>query len=163
MYWTVAQTEPRREHIARMFLMREGYETYAPRCKIKGKITLLFPSYLFVKVAERWYPIVTSPGISQLIMTGETPARLPESALSALRRREGPDGFVRLPRAQRPGFHKGQPTRIVRGNFAGHLGLFERMSGPERCKVLLALLGGRVSVELPLKDVTIVSDTTPCV
>jgi transcriptional antiterminator RfaH len=145
-----------------MFLMREGYETYAPRCKFKGKVTLLFPSYLFVSVNERWYPIVASPGISQLIMTGETPARLPDAVLSALRRREGPDGFVRLPRAQRLGFQKGQSTRIMRGNFAGHLASFERMSGPERCKVLLALLGGRVSVELPLKDVTIVSDTTSC-
>jgi transcriptional antiterminator RfaH len=162
LYWAVAQTEPRREHIARLFLMREGYETYAPRCKIKGKVTLLFPSYLFVKVAQRWYPIITSPGISQLLMTGETPARLPDPVFSALRKREGRDGFVHLPRMQKPGPRKGQAAKIVRGNFAGHLACFDRMSGPERCKVLLALLGGRVSVELPMKDLTLIVDTTAC-
>jgi len=58
-YWAVAQTEPMREHTVRLLLMRLGYETYAPRIRHRKRIALLFPTYVFVRVIQRWYPILS--------------------------------------------------------------------------------------------------------
>src|SRR5262245_16951655 len=87
-YWAVAQTEPQREHIARLWLMRLGYETYAPRVRLRrGRVVRLFPTYIFVRVFERFYPILWTPGILRLLMAGQRPARLPASHILALTRR----------------------------------------------------------------------------
>ena len=153
-FWGVAQTEPRREPLARLLLMRLGYETYAPRLRIRegnrSKITLLFPSYIFVRVIERWYPILWTPGVLRILMSGESPANVPEEILKQIRKREGRDGIVRLPRA--PGLEQGQAMIITKGSFAGRLAIYQGMSGPQRAKVLLNLLGGMVEAEIPLAD-----------
>lgn len=163
MYWAVAQTEPRREHIARLLLMREGYETYAPRIRLRRKkIALLFPSYLFVRIVERWYPVLWTPGISRVLMWGEIPARLPDVDVDTIKQKQGRDGLVRLPRSSE--WRRGDAVMVTVGLFAGHLGLYEGMSGQERSRVLLNLLGGRVSVELPSRNLaTRELASSPCV
>lgn len=149
-YWAVAQTQPQRERIARIWLMRSGYETYSPRVKLRfGRIIRLYPNYLFVRIVERFYPILSTPGIVRLCMSGDRPAPLPDTVIRRLRRREV-GGFVRL-RRHRP--KHGQKVRILHGTFEGRMALYEGMSGEERERVLLELLGQMVSVELPSKDV----------
>lgn len=149
-YWAVVQAEPKRERIARLLLMRKNYETYAPRIKVKSgkasKIALLFPSYIFVRIEARWYPVLWTPGVLRVLMSGEVPAHVPDKVVVSIRKREGRDGLVRLPRA--PGFYRGQPMTITRGSFTGHLAIFEGMTGSERSKVLVNLLGGLVEVEM---------------
>jgi transcription antitermination factor NusG len=152
-YWAVAQTEPQREHIARIFLMRERYETYAPRVRFKGgKIALLFPGYLFVRVIERFYPIMFSPGVLRLLMSGETPAHLPDKVVTGIRRGEI-GGFVRLP-PKHP--RRGQKVRIMRGFFEGQTAVHDGMTGPERARVLLEAMGQTVRLELSSRDLAIV-------
>jgi len=150
-YWAVAQTEPQREHIARVWLMRLGYETYAPRVRLRrGRVVRLFPTYIFARVSLAWYPILWTPGIIRLLMAGDAPARLPEIEIQRIKRREV-GGFVRLPR-RRPFI--GQQVRIVKGSFEGRMALYAGMSGDERERVLLELLGQMVSVELPAQHVS---------
>jgi transcription antitermination factor NusG len=149
-FWAVAQTKPQHEHIARIWLMRSGFETYAPRIKYRsGRIMRLFPTYIFVRVIDRWYPILWSPGVLRLLMSGEQPARLPELEVLRIRRREV-NGFVKLPRK---GPTYGQRVRILRGSFEGRMALYEGQAAEERECVLLELLGQMVPVELPSRDV----------
>ena len=147
-YWAVAQVESQREHAVRLLLMRAGFMTYLPRIKHRGRIQPLFPGYLFIRLIDRWYPVIWTVGVVRLLMSGDQPAKLPEDVVTQIRKREH-GGFVKLP-IQR--LRKGQKVRIVRGSFEGQIALYEGMSGKDRERVLLNLLGQSVPVELPSRD-----------
>jgi transcriptional antiterminator RfaH len=155
-FWTVIQTETRREFVAAEHLKRAGYEIYVPslQCRSQGidKIVPLFPSYLFTRVElTNWSPIRWTIAVVRVLMNGEIPAQLPESAMIDIRKREGPDGLIKLPRRS---WIKGQ-TRlmVIRGSFRGLNAIYQDSSPRERVQVLLSMLGREVSVELPLRDV----------
>ena len=147
-YWSVVQVESQCEHVVRLLLMRSNFETYLPRIKFRSRISLLFPTYIFIRLAERWYPILWTPHVVRLLMSGDQPAKLPEDVVTQIRKREH-GGFVKLP-IQR--LKKGQKVRIVRGSFEGHIALYEGMTSKDRERVLLNLLGQSVPVELPSRD-----------
>ena len=150
-YWWVVQTESQREHLARLLLMRHGFLTYAPRIKHRGRIALLFPTYLFVGAAERFYPILWTPGVVRLLMCGDHPAYLDGSIVDAIHAKER-NGFVKLPTPS-PRLKKGQNVRISKGSFCGQIGLYDGMSSHERARVLLELLGRKVMVDLKESDI----------
>jgi transcriptional antiterminator RfaH len=149
-YWAVAQTESRREHVARMFLMREQFETYMPRIKRQGRMEPLFPAYIFIRVVDVWYRARWTIGVTRIIMDGERPARLADEIVNSIRGREI-DGVIVLPRA--PHFRSGQQVRIRKGAFEGLVGIYDGMAGVDRERVLLNLLGRKVPVVLPARDV----------
>jgi transcriptional antiterminator RfaH len=149
--WWICQTEVQREHLVRLLLMRHGFTTYAPRIKHRGRIAFLFPTYVFVGAAAQWSPIRWTRGVTQVLMSGNQPARLPHKIIAELHSRER-DGFVKLPTQQR-GLRKGQNVRIVRGSFCDQIGLYDGMSSHDRARVLLELLGRKVTVDLPENDV----------
>jgi Transcription termination factor nusG len=65
-YWSVAQCETRRESTAARFLHDQGFVTYLPKIKIAHKrIVPLFPSYLFVRIVDRWLFRCLQPAIPQ--------------------------------------------------------------------------------------------------
>lgn len=151
-YWTVAQTEPQREHVARMFLMREKFDTYLPRIKHRKRILPLFPTYVFVRIVEgKFYPVLWTIGVIRILMSGEIPAHLPERVILELRKREH-GGLVRLPPPPGRGLKIGQNVRITTGSFAGHVAVYQGQSPHERIAVLLDLLGRAVPVELGKGD-----------
>src|SRR5580765_3420468 len=94
--WWVVQTESQREHIVRLLLMRNGFTTYAPRIKHRGRIGWLFPTYVFVRTWSRFYPILWTTGVVRLLMCGEQPASLADDIIANIRKREI-GGFVKLP------------------------------------------------------------------
>jgi transcription antitermination factor NusG len=147
--WWVVQTESQREHIVRVLLMRLRYETYIPRIKHRSRIAPLFPSYLFVRSAERWYPVRWTDHVVRVLMSGDQPAQLPEATMASIRKQEV-GGFVKLPSP--PRLRKGQPVRVIRGSFEGLLAIHQGMSSRERVWVLLNLMGQQVPVELPSRD-----------
>lgn len=148
-YWAVVQIEPQYAHVVRLLLMRAKYETYLPRIRVRGRIAPLFPGYLFVRITDRWYPVMWTAGVVRLLMSGDRPARLAEKVVDEIRKRQI-GGFVKLPPP--PTLRKGQQVRIVRGSFEGQTALYEGMGTRERERVLLNLLGQKVPVELPSRD-----------
>ena len=152
-YWAVVQCEAQREHAARVLIMKLGLETYAPRIKVRNRKAFLFPTYIFTRIERRWYPVRWTPHVVRILMAGEEPARLDERIIEAIRKREV-NGMVRLPKAESK-FRQGQPVRIIRGSFEGQLAICEGMSGHERIKVLLDLLGRKVPVEIPAADLQV--------
>ena len=74
--------------------------------------------------------------------------------IDELKQRER-NGLIELTKA--PRFKPGDPVKVTRGAFTGHLALYDGQTSHERVAVLLALLGGRVRVELPEADVEAVS------
>ena len=99
-FWAVVETEAQREHMARLLIMRLGYETYLPRIKHRSRITPLFPRYLFVRIIDRWYPVRWTPHVLRILMPGDCPApdaKL-ENSLMLIRKQERA-GLVKLPTA----------------------------------------------------------------
>jgi transcription antitermination factor NusG len=153
-HWAVAQTQPRLEWLVKTIFEICGREhvaeVYLPRVKVKKRIVPLFPGYVFLRLKDRWYPIVNSPGVARLLMSGDKPAKLDDSIIIELRRRER-NGVVKL--AQPPRLRPGQRVKVVRGSFDGQVGLYEGMRGADRERVLLELLGRQVRIELASADV----------
>jgi transcriptional antiterminator RfaH len=158
-FWTTLETESQREPIVRLLIMRSGLETYLPRIKHHARIAPLFPRYVFVRIADdnRWWEVRWTPHVLRILSFGEYPqpdAKL-DAAIAMIKRQER-DGLVKLP-AVVP-MRRGSPVRIKNGSFAGHIGLHEGMSGKDRQRVLLKMLGQSVSVELPTRDCIPLSD-----
>jgi transcriptional antiterminator RfaH len=157
-YWACAQLQPRREHLALHCLAGAGYTTYLPRLrqhrvshgrKIETRPPL-FPGYCFVFIELQWHAARWSPGTCGLIMDGPQPARVPDSVIAEIRSRER-DGLVEL--AKPPLARLGDPVRVVRGPFEGHLAIYAGMKPRERVEVLLQLLGGQQHVTLAKRDI----------
>ena len=160
--WYVVHTHAQAEHKARQHLERQGFEVYLPvhakrrshARKVETVAAPLFPRYLFVRLAPetpRWRAIQSTIGVSHLVCSGESPARLADAIVDAIRAREDTSGLVcvDLP----PQFCKGQRIQLVSGTFADHFGLFQGMAAHERVMVLLSLLGRDVVVRVPAETV----------
>jgi transcription antitermination factor NusG len=162
-YWSVAQTEAQREATAAEWLARDGFETYLPKIKvvrqvIRGhtrwhertrtisRVEPLFPSYLFVRIVDRWWSIGNTIGVTRLLLAGDHPANVSDKEINKIMAQER-GGLIRLP--QPPGLKRGDQVRIVRGTFLHHIGIYDGMSGKQRERVLLDLLGRQVTVDLP--------------
>lgn len=128
---------------------RQGHETYLPRFveqvshrgRRVARERLLFPRYLFIRTSESWRWLLSTIGVSGVVMGAgiDTPARLPGGLVEAMREMEDRDGRVVLPKE--PRFTHGQSVRLTRGCFSGCLGIYAGASSFEREGVLLDILG----------------------
>ena len=149
MGWAVLQCEPTRESLVRIQLMRQNFDTYAPRIRLRhGKVARLFPNYVFVRADERWCALMWTAGVSRVLMSAGVPAQLDEAVIAEIRSREGRDGFIKI--AHQRARH-GQRMRVVGGSFAGCVGWYEAATSADRERILLEVLGQRVRVEMPVR------------
>lgn len=145
-YWTVVQTGSSREPLAAKGLKQIGFETYLPITAVRDREVPLFPCYLFARVEDQWTPMASVIGVVRVLRDSGGPARLPDRVLDDLRQREV-NGVVRLPPLRR-----GQSVRLVRGPLRGHLAVYQGMSGRQRERVLLTMLGQQVRAFIRVGD-----------
>ena len=153
-FWAAAQLVPQRDRLAEHFLQQAGFEIYAPRLRQPGirngrKVVAtppLFPGYLFVFIRLQWHTARWAPGVVRLVLSGGTPAAVPDSVINMLKARER-NGLIDLPRP--PKFRPGDRVKVTAGPFAGHVGLYAGMRPHERVEVLLAILGASQRVTWP--------------
>lgn len=158
-HWACAQLHAQRERLALHCLGLAGYELYQPRIaepvvRRGRKIDVsrpLFPAYVFVLIIDHWWSAMRSPGVVRLSMDGSRPARVPDGVIDDLRKREGSDGLIRLPKP--PGLQRGDRVHVTGGVFSGLDGLYDDMVPCDRIKILLTILGAARTVELPFDDV----------
>jgi hypothetical protein len=82
------------------------------------------------------------PGVVRLVMGGLQPARVPDTVIAAIRKREC-NGVIELPRRL---IKAGDRVRLLAGPFRGHLAIYVGMSGAERrscCRSLVGRTGSR--------------------
>lgn len=150
-YWAVGKVKPNQDKIAIQNLRNQGFENYYPRT-LELKRTRqgmqrcpvpLFPSYIFIRVINKWACLNSTHGLAGVLMSSGYPAVVNDKTIEQLRQREI-GGIIRLPKERR--FAEGDTVTINAGPFAGQQGLVERMSSRERQNVLLALLSGSAKV-----------------
>ena len=151
MAWGVVRTHGGEEARAEDNLRNQGYVTLLPRfrelVRKRGRWVqespVLFPRYLFVEIEERWRSIFSTRGVAGMLMDGERPALLREGELERLG--IGADGYVTLPDSMVS--LVGRSVRVESGPFEGFEGLCTGMTGEQRGKVLLSLMGRKVPAQ----------------
>ena len=144
----VVQTHPQREGFVGDQL--SSYNPYLPRFKNpKGRLTPLFSGYLFVPSLVDWGPIKNTVGVRSLLMSGDHPARIPAKIITSWRAKER-HGIVQLPPP--PRFSVGQRLTITRGSLKHRSVIYAGMSGRERERVLIEMLGQSVTITVPTHD-----------
>ena len=145
-FWSVAQTESSRERTAERFLKDRGFECWLPVCRENHRLVPLFPSYLFVELGDfGWSAVDNTIGVIGLLRSGDRPHAVPDIEMKRIRKFER-NGVVHLPKR---GIEIGDRMRVIKGTFAGHLGLYDGQMSRDRVFVLLELLGRKTRVEVP--------------
>ena len=154
MVWIVALTRPNYEAIAEVNLGRQGFEHYCPKYQSKQPnkpsiVKVLFPRYIFIFIDQEWYSIKGTRGISKVLLGDNGPATLPEKIITDLKLREK-NGLVQLSAPSK--FQIGDRVKATEGPLIGHLLICDTMLPHERVRVLMELLGRKVTVELDEKS-----------
>jgi transcriptional antiterminator RfaH len=138
--WIVARSKPRQELYAKLNVTRQGFECYVPQFldAITRKVQILFPGYLFVNTPGPWVFLTGTFGVMDVVLHGASPATLPLKVVDELKARENRRGYVEVPSER---FATNQQVRLTAGPFAGEVCLYQGVTGKDRVKVLLSLLG----------------------
>lgn len=157
--WFAVQTRARYENFAAKQLDGRGYEVFLPfyQCQRRWSDRMqefempLFPGYLFCRfnLLDR-LPILTTPGVIQIVGIGKTPIPVDEQEVSALQ------GAVKagLPRHPWPFLKVGQRVRVEDGPLRGLEGVLLHVKGRYRLVLSVTLLQRSVAVEVESAWVT---------
>jgi transcription antitermination factor NusG len=152
--WYAIHTQGRWEHVASSALREKGYEEYLPLCKVKKRWSdrqktvdmPLFPGYLFCRldISQSTVPILTSPGVMEIVRAGRSPVPVPEEDVEAVRTvlRSGLAAFPW------PGIVAGARVLVERGPLAGLEGAVLEIRKQCRLVISVPLLGRGVAVDI---------------
>lgn len=152
--WIVARTKSLQESKAEINIKRQGYSAVLLRCEDEdtGRISPLFPGYIFVFAPDRWQWLCSTYGILDVVLgSGGAPAQLPLGQMEELQRRTNVRGYVPVSRHK---FAVGQRVRITEGSFWDRVGLYQA-TAQDRIFILLELLGRTVKVTVPERFVEV--------
>src|SRR5260370_1690205 len=151
--WYGVCTRHQHEKTAARILEYKDFEVFLPLYKIRRRwkdrikeISVpLFPGYVFIKEGlERWLPILSTPGVCNLVSCAGRPAAIPHSEIEGVRRivestlRVEPHPFLKC----------GDWVRVVYGPIAGVEGILLRKKNMARLVLSVEMLGKSAAVEV---------------
>jgi transcription elongation factor/antiterminator RfaH len=154
--WYVARTLAQRELQAVKQLSNQGFRAFIPRCwknrrharKVETISAPLFPRYIFVildRTRDRWRSVNGTLGVDRLLSQGGEPQAVPKGVIEGLLHVADAEGNIQF----NFDLKEGQAIRVTAGPFADLVGQLERLDDNGRVRVLLEIMGGKVSVALP--------------
>jgi len=160
--WYAVYTQPSRENMAAMNLVRQGFEVYWPRYlrkvrharRIQERLSSLFPRYLFVAFdhkTPKWRAIRSTRGVVDLVRNGLDPVPVSKELITGIRAREDDSGCVLLGRQL--SLKKGQRFKLRDPAFAGQELIFDCQKDSDRVVALLSLMGREFSVEVAVSQI----------
>lgn len=151
--WYALRVKSNFERVVTLHLRHRGFEEYLPTYRSwqtrsdrrKEVERPLFPGYVFCRFSwQNRLPIVTIPGIVNVVRMGGAPQPVDEKELQAVQAvvasgsMVGPWPFMRV----------GQQVLIERGPLAGVEGILARLGTSYRIVVSVTLLGRSVAAEI---------------
>ncbi len=156
MQWFVVRTKAGDEERANSNLLNQDIETFLPLYKaqhLRGgrmiqTIRPLFSNYLFARLdldlhytKAKW-----TRGVSRILGNREGPVPVSEAVIRTIRDRVGRDNLIELVDEMK----EGDLVQVISGPLKDLLGVFQkRMSGKDRVRILLNLIGVDVPVQIP--------------
>jgi transcription antitermination factor NusG len=151
--WFVVRVRSNHERVVGAHLRDRGYEEFSPCWKTERRWSdrtkemdqFLFPGYVFCRLdpLDR-LPVLTAPGVVDLVGFGKIPAPVPDHEIENVRRMVQSGLFV-MPW---PFLELGHRVLIERGPLAGVEGILEEVKGKCRLVVSVQLLQRSVSAEV---------------
>jgi transcription antitermination factor NusG len=151
--WFAVRVSSKHERMVIQVLQYKDHETFLPLYKVRRRWSdrfkvidaPLFPGYIFCRIDPgNQYPVLTTPGVVQLVGFGKTPAPVEESEIAALRAIVDSN----LPARPWPYLREGQRIRIEYGPLTGVEGILLKFKNQNRLVASLTLLQRSVAVEL---------------
>jgi hypothetical protein len=143
--WFVVMCNSQRESFVAERL--SSLNPYLPIFKnLKGRLKPLFTGYLFLPRIEDWGWVKNTVGVRDLLMSGDHPACIPGMVIDGWKARER-GGVVQLPKP--PRFQTGERLTITHGSLRHRSVIYAGMSGKDRERVLIEMLGQYVSIHVP--------------
>lgn len=154
-HWFVIRTKAGDESRASANLINQEIEIFLPLFKNhyyrNGKmiqaIKPLFPNYLFAKLDldSHYTKVKWTRGVSRILGNKEGPVPISEKVVETIRKRVGKDDLVELEET----IKEGDLVEVTSGPLKNLIGVFQkRMSGKDRVRILLNLIGVDVPVQL---------------
>lgn len=153
--WYAVYTLPFAEARAQRQLDRQNFCTFQPkryktvRHARTSRILAapFFPRYLFVVLnidQQPWRRVNGTIGVASLVMQGDQPQPVPGGVVEAFVACADENGILQL----QAHLKVGNPVRLVAGPFAEQLAMLDELDGAGRVRVLLNILGRRVSISM---------------
>lgn len=156
--WYCVRTQPKREAVAASQIEVRGVEVFAPRIRFKrrtprGKVWFeesLFPGYIFARFEPLMQRAVASAvGVRGLVKFAGECAMVPEWIIDTLRDETAGEKVVVIP--DEPCVQAGDEAVVAEGALMGLQAVITQvMSGGERVKILLDMMGTSVEAVVPL-------------
>jgi transcriptional antiterminator RfaH len=149
--WFALQSKPRKEEVVTRLVQAKGIEVFYPCHRLHPSSRSVrtqkpyFPGYIFVRLdlpSVNLSTIKWMPHTIGLVSFGGEPSPVPDALMQAIQRRlaECPGSGMLPDKRMNPG----DRVTIQEGLFSGYEAVFDdRVSGQDRVRVLLKLLGGR--------------------
>jgi transcription antitermination factor NusG len=151
--WFALRLRSNYERITGIHLRERGYEEFAPSYKVERRWSdrtklidqFLFPGYIFCRFdpTDR-LPILTVPGVVDVVGFGKSPQNIPDAEIERVRRMVE-SGLLVTPY---PYLQVGQAVLIERGPLSGVEGILVEVKGKARLVVSVNLLRRSVSAEV---------------
>ena len=164
--WFALQTRYRSENLVATQLRGKGYEPFLPVCKsrrrwsdrVKELELPLFPGYVFCRFnGLNRLPVLTTPGVRQIVGNGNTPIPLSENEIISLQTVIKSD----LPIQPFPFLQIGQKVRIEEGVLAGVVGNVIRCKQSLRLVLSITLLQRSVLLEIDQHQISVEPEIQP--
>jgi transcriptional antiterminator RfaH len=138
---------------AQAHLKNQRFRTFLPKRhksirharRLRTIEAAFFPRYLFVVLdltSQQWRRVNGTVGVSSLVMQGDQPQAVPRGIVEALVATADAGGILQL--GER--LTMGGPVRLMAGAFAELLAILESVDDAGRVRVLLDILGRKVSI-----------------
>ena len=163
--WFALRVRSNHERITTVHLKDRGYTQFAPSYKVKQRWSdrvketdrFLFPGYVFCRFDPNdRLPILTAPGVIDVVGFGKLPERIPDSEMERVHRMVD-SGLLVTPH---PYVRIGQAVLIERGPLAGMEGILAEVKGNVRLVVSVNLLQRSVSAEVDRASVRPIASLT---
>ena len=160
--WCVVRTKPKQEQRAKLNLENQGFSVFLPMLNIekirRGKKTPitepLFPGYLFIELDEvvsHFHKIKNTFGVNNLLMFGDKVATLTAAEIDAMRNLTELEERVQQTALPQPG----EVVEIIEGPFKGILAKVVKLSGADRCIVLIDWLNQEIKANLEHREIAV--------
>jgi transcription elongation factor/antiterminator RfaH len=147
--WYAVHCKPHREMAVAAHLQNQNFTVFLPKReatrrharKVEKVMRPFFPGYLFIRLdvqRERWRSINSTFGVVHLVMQNESPAPAPFGVIETLMAACDCQHVLRVITPLKVG----QKIRVIRGPLTDLVGELDQLSGLDRVRVLLDIMGG---------------------